>query len=373
MRALLVVALLSGCARTELDVTVTMAPALTDGTLARARGLRVETRGADSWQSSRTLPSDGAHRVESFVYRAGASSGRLELSLSLLDGAGQTLGCADDFVDLKDGQAIPVALTMSPCTDGPPTDAGMPGDGGQSDVGMPLDQGAIVPGCGGGGNYLLCDDFEKPNVDTSKWTSSVVTAGGMVFVDGVFPHRGTRSLHISGLGIAPVGNIYQQAVLTTTLPSVRPRPLYLRLFVYILPIIPEVHAILGKLQDQTAVSTLAFELYDAHAIRLEPISLSPPNRSDPGRTSATAYPIDRWACLEWMVRSGDVDAGTADGEMRFWLDETEVDDVRIGGIATDDLTRLYIGYEEDIVNYRGQIDLWIDDVIVDTQPIGCTR
>jgi hypothetical protein len=97
--------------------------------------------------------------------------------------------------------------------------------------------------------------------------------------------------------------------------------------------------------------------------------------------SATRMPVQRWACIEWHF---DV----ARDEMQIWLDGQELDDMHVVGrpttpgsgclgngtngqwLAPPAFTTLHLGWE----NYQtssNDRNLWIDDVAVGTERMGC--
>jgi hypothetical protein len=88
-----------------------------------------------------------------------------------------------------------------------------------------------------------------------------------------------------------------------------------------------------------------------------------------------ALPTGRWACMEWRF-------DTAQNDMRFWLDGTEVTSMHVhqtgqGCVAHDlgdqwlapTFMRMSVGWES--YQQDDAREAWIDDVIFDDAPIGC--
>jgi hypothetical protein len=97
--------------------------------------------------------------------------------------------------------------------------------------------------------------------------------------------------------------------------------------------------------------------------------------SDCWQHSQTTIPVQRWACFEWRF-DGPND------EMDFWLDGTAITDLTVVGQGSGCINNgtgghwylpaydtLSLGWE----HYQTSIpiDMWIDDVAVDSKRIGC--
>jgi hypothetical protein len=108
---------------------------------------------------------------------------------------------------------------------------------------------------------------------------------------------------------------------------------------------------------------------------------TPPKRSDCWQHSASRLPVQRWVCVEWHF-------AVASNEMEFWLDGNELSDLRVldrgrgaeSGCLGDDLKgqwlappafqSLYLGWERYQEPENDQ-NLWIDEVVVSKQRVGC--
>lgn len=95
--------------------------------------------------------------------------------------------------------------------------------------------------------------------------------------------------------------------------------------------------------------------------------------------SAATMPTQQWACVEWRF-------AVETNEMEFWLDGVNLEDMHVtqegeGCIGADlqnqwlappAFTQLYLGWEryQDAGNDR---NLWIDDVVLSTERVGCAQ
>jgi hypothetical protein len=93
--------------------------------------------------------------------------------------------------------------------------------------------------------------------------------------------------------------------------------------------------------------------------------------------SASVLPEATWTCVEWHFT-------VASNDMQFWLNGSELSDIHVtqmgegcGGHALNDqwlappaFQTLYLGWEH-YQQTMNPIDLWMDDVVVDTKRVGC--
>ena len=97
--------------------------------------------------------------------------------------------------------------------------------------------------------------------------------------------------------------------------------------------------------------------------------------------SATRMPVQRWACLEWHFSADR-------NEMQLWLDGAELTDMHVvdrpttagsgclgnatGGewLAPPEFTTLHLGWESYQLSSNDR-NLWVDDVVIATERVGC--
>jgi len=179
--ALLVAA---GCSSTEIDVTLTIAPAVLAGT---ASSLHIES--SEGW--SRDLPLTRAlSPTERLVYKTNASAGSVTLLVRVV-GASGALGCGTGTATLGARiVALPISVDAGDCALAPPDDLGV--DGG---VDLAGDAGATVPSsCAQMGQHpewLLCDGFDAPSLDSAWFPDS---SKGEATIDATTFQRGTSSV-----------------------------------------------------------------------------------------------------------------------------------------------------------------------------------
>jgi hypothetical protein len=90
-------------------------------------------------------------------------------------------------------------------------------------------------------------------------------------------------------------------------------------------------------------------------------------------TPAVALPTNKWICFEMMVKANDV--GQANGEMAYWIDgQLAHQETTMQWRTTQDLGLNMVRLQHyvttsDAKSHSNQV--WFDDVVVSTQPIGC--
>lgn len=248
-------------------------------------------------------------------------------------------------------------------TGSPPGDACIPGavpdDGGNvTDVDL-LGADLLLPSpCGNAA--LFCDDFESGGIERGRWPV-IVQHSGTVSVDGTRAHRGSYSIHAHTDGSAV--NQLAQAWLgeTATFPSTR---LYLRAYLFVpSPASTAPADVLRGLQTPSPYQGLRLRL-DADGTFSGYNDIGGPKTIT---TSTTKMPLDSWACIEWEIVFG------ASGQTRLWVNGTEV--TALAGlqntVASPAIDQLRLG----VMAYMdgGPHDVWIDDVMIDPNPIGCAK
>jgi hypothetical protein len=197
------------------------------------------------------------------------------------------------------------------------------------------------------GTLAFCDNFENGNLD--RWTIASNGAPDPV-VETTRAYRGSRSAHFAVSGQGPAG--YPDAALTT---AALASPLYIRLFVYV----------------PVAVQTSdLFWLNDNNgsfcAVRLDGNTLL--LNSNDARFPAVASTVkprhDGWSCVEMFYDDGN-------HEIRVWLDDTEISALHATGWTGSGLDQLAVRASTE--SPGPDVDLWYDEIAMDTQRIGCSR
>jgi hypothetical protein len=209
---------------------------------------------------------------------------------------------------------------------------------------------------------VLCDGFEAASINTSVWT--LETSRGSVAVDTARFCRGQRSLKstINALTSTQTGDA--ELAETQTFNPTTPPDYFMRVFVYIPSTVPQ--------NNESLIATQEASTYKGPNLLMAADKLTLVNRI-PAPTltlSGPALPVDRWVCLEMEVQVG------AAGRVNVW-----VDDVAVAALSqmqnvdpTPRFTRFVIGlYANSTGVAVGPFDVWFDEVMFDTQRIGCTK
>ena len=258
---------------------------------------------------------------------------------------------------------------------GPPVDAGVLHDAGAPPDGGETDAGGPAGSCAGA---LLCEDFERYPANGLPLGPWHVTAwGGAVTVDTEHPHSGTRSVHIHDNGTVDD----ERAFLGVSGAPIFPVPgnvVFGRMMIW-LQAPPSQHDshwtnILGtgKVPGQTYTANMMYGGQYAPGVMGAYYASDGVECVQHG---TVALPVQRWACLEWRFD------GPAN-EMDFWLDGVSAQDMTVldqgqwcdhdtlGGQWTQPTyDELDLGWEH--YHPSDPIDMWIDDVALDGQRIGC--
>jgi hypothetical protein len=230
---------------------------------------------------------------------------------------------------------------------------------------------------------LLCEDFETyapgPNLGPT-WNTDVM--GGTLLVDSTKPFAGKQALHISAK--AATSSLLQITKRGAPLFPVAGNAFYGRMMMWLTQMpTGEVHfntvQANGLLPGSTKVAKYAYgamyaRLMAGYTIRADEAALP---SVDCGKSGPTGYPEKKWVCVEWRFDGPN-------NEMHYWLDgqtQTGVDVVKIGGgcVAAPPggiwqaptFDKLMIGWYAQPFNQP--IDLWVDDVAVGTERLGCPK
>ena len=207
-------------------------------------------------------------------------------------------------------------------------------------------------------SVLLCEDFEN-GLSSGTWQQQQM--GGEVSID-TMSHRGNHALHSHTDGVdsgSPSLNAYIAHYFSSTLTQ----SIYVRAFVYVSSPVPTSNFTLtSAFQSTTGFPGSSLELSNGN---LEELDWA----NNPAFTakSPAMFPLDRWVCVERQIVPG------SPGQMHVWVDGEEVMPLGTTSevvVPTDAVT---FGLSFDPAGPQPGFDTWIDDVLVDTQPIGCCK
>jgi hypothetical protein len=269
--------------------------------------------------------------------------------------------------------------------------AGTSGSGGVAGAGPQGGSAGAGGGSGGAGvalcpeGSLFCESFEDAAVGAlaAPWRTSAQNA--TVNVDELQAFSGSKAAHVN----APQAGTYHRGYFALDqgssagiFPAVATE-MYGRAMVY-LPVLPnaDVHWTFiqgeGRAADGTHNALYRYGGQHQNGAQLMAnYETTMPVRSDCWDHSATLLPVAQWACVEWRFV-------VASNEMQFWLNGTELADIHVTGMGegcvANDLggqwtappafQTLYLGWEH-YQQTMNPIDLWMDDIVVATERVGC--
>jgi hypothetical protein len=273
----------------------------------------------------------------------------------------------------QDGDGVPDEVDN--CGDTPnPDQADADGDGvgdacaaSAGDLGSARDAapGSLCPN-----GLLLCDGFESGTLNPALWAREIDDSDsdfgikGSITVDPGRSYRGSYSLHVH-MDRLPAYEYPSAWVVESA--AVPQSGIYLRAFVWVPPTLlaADVGFLLGR--------NPSFELWGFGARSGGHLSYS--DGIGNGRTddSATSLmPVDRWVCVEWLMspEMGDMLGGT-----KVWIDGVEKTELTFptGYPAAPFPSWVVLGLLPQANVDLMPLDIWFDEVAVDSQPIGCSR
>lgn len=291
----------------------------------------------------------------------------------------------------------------SVATDGPPPapDAGS----GSTDAGVPrLDAGRDVAASAGGdaapascGGALFCENFDDYPAVTAiadrqrfgPWQAAL-KSGTQMRLDGTRKVSGSHSLHIHLDGGVSAGGRLFASGSTRPLFAARPTHVYGRMMMYIDPSGTSVHwtffGVSGPAEPGSPVAGRNAQYIMSSLPRSGVNTYSfvyglsaPEGYRDCYAQSSTAMPVARWTCVSF-----EMDSVTC--KLRMYRDGAtspllSVDDRGRGCVAPTPgstpwygpvVSQLFVG-AWSFHPMNGPLDVWIDDLVVDTKPVPCPR
>lgn len=258
--------------------------------------------------------------------------------------------------------------------------AGAAGTAGAAGAGGGASAAALCPE-----GSLFCAGFEDAAVGalTAPWRTSAQNA--TVNVDEMQAFSGSKAVHVN----APQAGTYHRGYFALDqgssagiFPAVATE-MYGRAMVY-LPVLPnaDVHWTFiqgeGRAADNTHNALYRYGGQHQNGAQLMAnYETTDGVATDCWDHSESLLPVAEWTCVEWHFV-------VASNEMQFWLNGTELSDIHVtgmgegcGGDALDGqwlappaFQTLYLGWEH-YQQTMNPIDLWMDDIVVGTQRVGC--
>jgi hypothetical protein len=220
----------------------------------------------------------------------------------------------------------------------------------------------------------LCEGFETGSLDQALWTAQ----GTAPTIDGLQHARGTRALHVtlSGSGLSSIRE-------TKTFPEAN-NGYYGRIFVFFksLPAAPMPYAhwtilaasgtgVSGEIRVSGQLQNGA-NIFGVGTDNRTPTGTGDWTNSDADPNPPVPVPLNTWLCVEW-VHKGDTN------ETRFYWDGVEHPSLytslmKHGGNTNPyrlpTFTSLWFGWQEYQPSSQ-TFELWIDEIAIDAQRIGC--
>jgi hypothetical protein len=233
----------------------------------------------------------------------------------------------------------------------------------------------------------FADDFEAhaagqlPGV---PWKEETYKSGAVIAVDTMHAFSGRQAMHV----LTPAGANYRRGYLAIHLRGPLPQlqsGFYGRAMVWLdaAPGTEDVHWTLlqgeGRSADDRYNSIYRLGLEQRGGTQLMAnFETTPPLRTDCRQQSTRQLPVRRWACVEWRFE-------VASNELQFWIDGKPIthvvkrakaanacrgDDLSGQWLAPPRFDSLYMGFERYGDTPIDQ-NLWIDDVALSRQRVGC--
>jgi hypothetical protein len=261
-----------------------------------------------------------------------------------------------------------------------PPDSGTPTDAGR-DFGTDSTKFFGLSRCNDAG-VQLCDGFESGEIDSTTWT----VLGTTPTIDATHVARGTHALHITR---ALQGESFLQE--TKTFPAIN-NTYWGRMFLYFVSypstdFMTNAHwTIVGAngtgTTGQIRVSSQLLTLYGKPKSDYFGVGTDDEddggtgdwNTSDNDPTgNANPIPLNQWICLEWKHDGQN-------NETSFYWDAVhhpslDTTATHHGGNTNPyilpNFTKLVVGYQGYAPSDGGVVDMWLDEVAIDSERIGC--
>jgi hypothetical protein len=275
-------------------------------------------------------------------------------------------GVAADRARPMDGPAAGKDTGAAPSTDGPPRPDAAATSTNRAEFGL------AGPSLCAGSGLLVCENFENGAADPTVWT------GRASVVDTIHAARGSKAWHIK----LATG---QASFLTNT--KIFPAPnntYYGRMFVYFTSIVTGAYTHWTMVQATGTGLTSQIRLggqTDLWGVGsfAGPTGDWTRNDNDPAG-KPRHVPLGEWMCIEWMHDG-------ANNETRFFWDGVDHESLHTtptkhsygnGGTATAPynmpmFNKVQLGWAEYQIVNGGLFELWIDEIALDSQRIGCVR
>jgi hypothetical protein len=243
-------------------------------------------------------------------------------------------------------------------SDGSVADVEPPGFDAPPPIGDAAGYGLAGPSRCAGAGVALCESFEN-GLDATVWRTSA-SGGATAVVDEMHSARGTKALHVhSGGG----GNAYITE--RSSFPATSAN-LYARMYVYLEDdITTSGHFSMAEGGGTGTGARIRF----GGQFKNFGVGTDGGSSGDWTDRDNKVVPSKQWMCIEFQFK-GDT------SEFRVWWDDAERTALhsgpsRHGGFTMPTFNSLWFGWW--MYNAQEPQDMWIDEIAIDSKPIGCAR
>jgi len=205
---------------------------------------------------------------------------------------------------------------------------------------------------------LLCESFED-GLDAAVWTQ-LISGDGTVTVDGTRAFRGSKSLHVNVVNAG-----HKAAISETKTFPIANNILFARMFVWFDTFTTGAHFTMAEAPQIAAGAWIRFGGQGGKY----GVGTDHGASGDWLQQDTAPVPTKQWTCIEFELKSDT-------NEFHVWLDDVERTALNVGakqhaGFVMPPFTSLWFGWQ----TYSNQApgEFWIDEIAIDSKPIGCAR
>jgi hypothetical protein len=223
------------------------------------------------------------------------------------------------------------------------------------DVTPPIEASVDAGPCG---ISTFCDDFESG--DLSKWTSLLQTNSGKVSVVETMKFAGRWAMYATAGPSTPVLGVYPTvgAGARVTVPVVTTGLLAVRAHVF-MPKILGAETTFLKAFAKNGKDDMNVKITNGGLVKVD----SDLPDAGPEITGTAGTPIGAWFCIEWQATIG------ATGHQKVLVDGALAVDVDENTFTSEGYDSVQVGF--NAANGSVTQEIYFDDVVTATQPIGC--
>jgi hypothetical protein len=223
----------------------------------------------------------------------------------------------------------------------------------------------------------LCDDFESGQLDPQKWKLNKPTGSASITIDGEHAHSGQHAVHIKiEAGKQSTAMLTESVTFPATSNS-----FYARAFMYFTPELPSAPGgdfhmgfILGLGKNDLGDVQAGTGMIGGEKQYLGYSIFFGPPKYEFGPWSKAKVEPNKWQCIE-LFEDG---SSPTEEKRQVWLDGSELADLRStsngNGAPANHKPPAFDSAAFGVWEYHPSpllSDIWLDDIRVSTQPIGC--